>query len=128
MASRGILSQTKALTIELGGFIDKSLSGSYSYTDPFSGTRTSLPDFYNQYRDHLRSMSKGSSVVGWYHSHPMPPPTYPSSEAFSGADLSVSRVLGAPGFVVTPSGSVLKLSIGPPVVTTRVPSGVCRGN
>ena len=30
-------------------------------------------------------------MAGWYHSHRVPPPTYPSAEAFSGQDLSVSH-------------------------------------
>src|SRR5581483_6588666 len=126
-ASRSILPQTKAQTIEFGGFIEKGSNGTYSYTPPLAGNRTSLPNFYDQYNSLVQSLSKGVSVAGWYHSHPVPPPTYPSAEAFSGQDLSVSHYINAPGFVVTPSGKVLRLDPGPPAVTTRVPSNVCQG-
>lgn len=125
-ASTSIFAQTKAQTIEFGGFIEKAANGTYSYTPPFAGNRTSLPSFYDQYNSLVQSLSKGVSVAGWYHSHPVPPPTYPSAEAFSGQDLSVSHYLNAPGFVVTPSGAVLRLNPGPPAVTTRVPSNVCQ--
>jgi len=126
-ASRSIFAQTRAQTIEFGGFIEKAPNGTYLYTPPFAGNRTSLPNFYDQYNSLVQGLSKGFSVTGWYHSHPVPPPTYPSAEAFSGQDLSVSHYLNAPGFVVTPSGAVLRLDPGPPAVTTRVPSNVCQG-
>ena len=125
--SRSILRQTKAQKIEFGGFIDKSPNGTYSYTPPFAGNRTSLPDFYDQYNSHLQSLSNGYSVAGWYHSHPVPPPGYPSAGSFSGQDLSASHYLNAPGFLVTPSGAVLRLNPGPPAATVRVPASVCQG-
>lgn len=112
-AARSIFPQTKAKTIEFGGFIDKGPNGTYSYTPPFPGSRTSLPNFYDQYNKLLQSLPTGYSIAGWYHSHPVPPPTYPSAEAFSGQDLSASHYINAPGFVVTPTGKVLRLDPGP---------------
>jgi proteasome lid subunit RPN8/RPN11 len=126
-AARSIFPQTKAKATEFGGFIEKGPNGTYSYTPPFAGSRTSLSNFYDQYKNLLQSLPGGYSIAGWYHSHPVPPPTYPSAEAFSGQDLSASHYINAPGFVVTPTGKVLRLDPGPPAVTTRVPSNVCRG-
>jgi hypothetical protein len=63
-ASRSILRRTKTQKIEFGGFIDKSPNGTYSYTPPIAGNRTSLPDFYDQYNSHLQSLSNGYSVTG----------------------------------------------------------------
>ena len=126
-AARNVLPQTKAQGIEFGGFIYKNnQSSSYFYSAPFSGTPGALPSF-DIHR--TQDTPSGFSLAGWYHSHPLVP-NYPHPELFSGADLGATRRVGGPGYLLTPSGGVLKLLPYPPnapVAPTRVSSSVCQG-
>jgi RHS repeat-associated protein len=124
-ATNAIVPEPKAQGIEFGGFIYQSGAASmYSYTAPFSGTPGALPSFYS----HMGDVPSGASIVGWYHSHPLVP-GYPAPENFSGGDLAASRYLHAPGFLVTPSGQLLRLDpVGRGRVTRINKSKVCQGN
>jgi hypothetical protein len=126
-AARSVLPQTRAQRIEFGGFIYKNSQGGwFYYSAAFSGTAGALPTF-----DTHRTLDtpKGFSLAGWYHSHPLVP-GYPHPELFSGADLGASRRVEGPGYLLVPSGDVLKLLPYPadaPVAPAKVTISACQG-
>ena len=104
-AARSILPQTKKQGIEFGGFLYKNSNGRYSFSNPVSGTPTSIPSLFSS------PQALVSGIVGWFHSHPLLPDY--NSNMFSGNDLLDTRYLKGPGYLGTPDGTVLKLSIDP---------------
>lgn len=81
-----VLPQTKAQSIEFGGFIYKNNQSSlYFYSAPFSGTPGALPSS-DVHR--TQDTPNGFSLAGWYHSHPVP-----SSYPHPGTGHKASKIL-----------------------------------
>jgi RHS repeat-associated protein len=112
-----ILPLTRFNKIEFGGFIYQNPDGTYSYTVPTTGQRTTIPDF--QARTPIPS---GTSKAGWYHTHPPAlGPDYDPS-IFSIGDKNVSEHLNGadevpgttgPGYLGTPD-NVIKVYVPDP--------------
>lgn len=119
-AARAILPQTTKKGIEFGGFLYKNANGNYSYSNPVSGTPTSIPSLFSSPQAFV------SGIAGWFHSHPLVPGY--TNNNFSGNDLLITRYLKGPGYLATADGTILKLNIGPngyPQVS-NVNSGACQ--
>ena len=95
--------ETKAQTLEYGGFIVKKPNQTYYYTTAFAGSQISMgSNFYTQFNRLVLSLGKGYSVAGWYHDHPIGPPRY-DPEHMSDGDRGATNYIGGPGFLLTPT-------------------------
>jgi len=119
-AARSVLPQTTKQGLEFGGFLYKNANGHYSYSNPVSGTPTSIPSLFSS------PQALVSGIAGWFHSHPLVPGY--TNNMFSGNDLLITRYLKGPGHLATADGTIMKLSIDPkgyPQVS-NVNSGACQ--
>ncbi len=121
-AAKSILPQTTKRGIEFGGFLYTNSNGKYSYSNPVSGTQTSVPALFSSPQALI------AGIVGWFHSHPLVPGY--NNDLFSGNDLLITRYLKGPGYLATASGNILKLNLDPKghAVVSIVGSGSCQAN
>jgi RHS repeat-associated protein len=105
-----IFPQTKKDGNEHGGFIYQNPDGTFSYTDPTTGTPTSIPapKFFTI------PIPVGATPAGWYHTHPYVPGY--NGQVFSDGDKWTSEHLNnsnshpivGPGYLGTPTNSMKK--------------------
>ncbi|MEA2067727.1 MAG: RHS repeat-associated core domain-containing protein, partial [Verrucomicrobiota bacterium] len=96
-ASGDIYGSSLANDVEMGGYITPT-EGGYTYTSPVTGEQ-----------HHVDLGRKPDGTVGYYHSHGRESGPKYSDEKFGGGDQALQARLGTRyGFVVTPSGKIIR--------------------